>query len=590
MAKAKSAAGTDKAEGLEHVRHSLAHLMAAAVTELYPGTKNTIGPVIENGFYYDFEFPSPITEEDLPKIEAKMRELLPTWHSFERKEVTAAEARKHFADNPYKLELIDEFAGEGSTITLYTSGTFTDLCRGGHVDDPTTINPNSFALDRIAGAYWRGDEKNTMLTRIYGLAFSSKEELDAYRALVEEAKKRDHKLLGRELKLFTFSPLVGSGLPLYMPNGTILRDAILSYVTELKRVRDYRFVWTPHLAKEDLYKKSGHLGKYDAMLPPLVTSENERFIVKPMNCPHHFQIYNAEKHSYRDLPYRIAENATDYRNEKSGELNGLLRVRSLTQDDTHHMVRHTQIAGEIDMIIKLIETVFTTFGFTNFRARISTRDPKDTSKYFGTEKLWDEAEGALIAAAKRWGVEYFIGEGEAAFYGPKIDVLVKDALGREWQLSTVQLDYVQPENFDMTYTNEGGAEERPAVLHVAILGSLDRFLGIIIEHFGGNFPVWLSPTQVRILPIGEKHQAYAQEVAAALRTNSVRTELDDAGDTLGKRIREAELKKVPYLLVLGDKEVEAKAVNVRKRHVKETTTVPLDDFLKVITQEIADRA
>ena len=576
-------------EKLEHTRHSLAHLLAAAVLELYPGTKNTIGPSIDDGFYYDFEFAAPISDADLPTIEKKMREILPAWDGFERKEVTVSDARKHFEKNPYKVELIDEFAEEGKTLSLYTSGTFTDLCRGGHVENPKSIKSDSFKLDRIAGAYWRGNEKNAMLTRIYGLAFPSKKDLDEYLVAREEAKKRDHKILGKLLRLFTFSPLVGSGLPLYLPNGMIIREEIFRYITELKREQNYRFVWTPHLAKEDLYKKSGHLGKYDAMLPTIVTDEKERLVLKPMNCPHHFEIYNSEPHSYRDLPYRIAENATDYRNEKSGELNGLLRVRSLTQDDTHHIVRHSQIAGEIDMIIGLIEKVYGTFGFKNFRARISTRDKQNKEKYFGNDGLWDSAEESLVAAAKRWGVPHFIGEGEAAFYGPKIDVLVKDALGREWQLSTVQLDYVQPENFDMAYTGEDGKTERPAVLHVAVLGSLDRFFGIIVEHFGGAFPVWLAPTQTQILAVSEKQQDYAEKILSELRASGIRTELSAAHDTLGKRIRAAELMKIPYILVVGDKESQNNSVTVRVRHQKETETLGLTAFQDRILKEIRER-
>ncbi|MFH1193221.1 MAG: threonine--tRNA ligase [Candidatus Jorgensenbacteria bacterium] len=600
-----------KSPSVDEVRHSLSHLLAAAVLKEFPKAKLGIGPIIENGFYYDFKLPRPLAPEDLKTLEKTMRQLIEQHLPFSGKKLTAAEAKKMFKDQPFKLELIKELAKAKQPISIYITGNkpkttnyssfdpelrteglpttncFIDLCRGGHVKNTEEIPADAFKLTHLAGAYWKGSEKNQMLTRIYGLAFATKKELDAHLALVEEAKKRDHKLLGRELRLFTFSPLVGPGLPLYFPNGTTLREAILNYITELKRARNYQFVCTPHLAREDLYKKSGHFGKYDAMLPPLVTEEGERLIVKPMNCPHHFQIYNAEPHSYRDLPYRIAENATDYRNEKSGELNGLLRVRSLTQDDTHHMVRRSEITSEIDMILKLIEEVYKTFGFKDFRARISTRDPKNADKYFGTKKLWDDAEGALIAAAKRWGIEHFIGEGEAAFYGPKIDVLVKDALGREWQLSTVQLDYVQPENFDMTYANEDGKSERPAVLHVAILGSLDRFLGIIIEHYAGAFPAWLSPVQAAVLPVGEKYAAYAERVAGELKSQHVRIEMSAANETLGKRIRDAELKKIPYILVVGEKEESAGTVNVRTRHKKETETKPVRAFIETLLGEIA---
>jgi threonyl-tRNA synthetase len=427
------------------------------------------------------------------------------------------------------------------------------------------------------------------MQRIYGVAFESKEKLDEYFKQREEAEKRDHKVLMKQLKLVTFMPDVGSGLPLYLPKGTLIRDEILNYITKLKKDRGYSFVWTPHLAKEQLYKKSGHLGKYDAMLPSIET-EGEKFVIKPMNCPHHFQIFNSEMHSYKDLPIRLAENATDYRNEKSGELNGLFRVRSLTQDDTHHFVRHDQIADEIDMILEITREVFKTFGFKNFRARISVRDEKHKEKYFGDDNTWKTAEKALVAAVKRWDVPHFIGEGEAAFYGPKIDVLIEDALGREWQLTTVQLDYVQPENFDMTYIDEKGQSTKPAVLHVAILGSLDRFMGIVIEHFGGAFPVWLSPVQASILPISEKQNKFAKEIFDELKENGIRVELDDRNESVGKKIREAEMQKVPYMLVVGEKEVKAKSVAVRGRNQKDLGVIKISKFIEQIKKETESRS
>ena len=572
-------------ENLASQRHSLAHLLAAAVLDIYPDAKRTIGPAVDNGFYYDFEFMKPLSEGDLTAIENKMREILPTWSTFERKEVSAAEARTVFADNPYKLELIDEFSRDGQSLTLYTSGKYIDLCRGGHVENASEIDPQSFKLDRLAGAYWRGDEKNKMLTRIYGLAFASKAELDAYLVQREEAEKRDHKKLGRELQLFTFSPLVGSGLPLYMPKGNLVRETILKYITGLKVDHGYSFVWTPHLAKEALYVQSGHLGKYDAMLPPIETEEGERFVMKPMNCPHHFQIYKATPHSYRNLPFRIAENATDYRNEKSGELNGLLRVRSLTQDDTHHLVRHDQIASEIDMILEITKQVYETFGFVDFRCQISTRDPKHKDKYFGTDELWSVAEQALVAAVERWGAPHFIGEGDAAFYGPKIDIMVRDALGREWQLTTVQLDYVQPENFDMTYVAEDGTDARPAVLHVAILGSLDRFMAIVIEQYGGAFPLWLAPEQVRILPVSDKFAEYGGKVLTALKEAGLRVEMPEASETLGKRIREAEGMKIPCILVVGEKEAAAQTVTLRERGSADQISLPLAELVQQLSEK-----
>lgn len=583
----------ESAHDLAPLRHSLAHLLGAAMERLYPTAHRTIGPAVDNGFYYDFDLAAAgvsVSEHDLPTIEAAMRELLPTWTAFERVEVTPEEAYARVGTNPYKRELIDELVSKGEPITFYRSGTFEDLCRGGHVDDLTTIDPHSFALTKVAGAYWRGDETKPMLTRIYGLAFATAADLAAHQTMMVEAAKRDHKVLGRQLRLFTFSPTVGSGLPIYLPRGMRIRTAILDYLTMLKEERGYQFVWTPHLAKEALYQQSGHLGKYDAMLPSIETDGGERFVLKPMNCPHHFQVYNDEPHSYRDLPYRIAENATDYRNEKSGELNGLFRVRSLTQDDTHHVVRHDQVPAEIDMVLELTRTVYETFGFKNFRARISVRDPKDHTKYFGTDELWSTAEAALIDGVKRWGVPYFVGEGEAAFYGPKIDILVDDAIGRSWQLTTVQLDYVQPENFDMTYTDASGNRTRPAVLHVAILGSLDRFFGMVIEHFGGAFPVWLAPVQVRVLPVNETVAGYALDICDELRARGIRAEVSPLDETLGRRIRTAELEKLPYTLVVGEKEAAAGTVSIRHYHLGQDGTVPRADFVTRIVDEAARRA
>jgi threonyl-tRNA synthetase len=577
-------------EHLQRIRHTMAHLTAAAVRELWPGSQNAIGPAIENGFYQDFEVAGTITDQDLKKIEKKIRQIIPKWTHFEKKEVTKEEALKEFAWNTYKTELIQEFAEEGKTLTFHNSPGFVDLCKGGHVENPAKeINPDAFKLTKVAGAYWRGDEKNKMLTRIYGLAFETKEELDAYIAMLAEAEKRDHKVLGKKLGLFTFSPEVGSGLPLYMPNGNVVREELLRYVTELKKARGYKFVWTPHLAKKALYIRSGHLGKYDAMLPPITTDDGDEFVLKPMNCPHHFQIYNAEPKSYKDLPYRIAENATDYRNEKSGELNGLFRVRSLTQDDTHHVIRHDQISAEIDMILTLTREIYGTFGFKNFKVEISARDKNNKGAYFGTDKAWDDAEASLIDAAKRWGAEYEVVEGEAAFYGPKIDIRVEDALGRNWQLTTVQLDYNQPENFDMHYIDETGTKTRPAVIHAALLGSVDRFMGIIIEQFAGAFPTWLAPTQVAVIPVGEKFSAYADKVVSALKAQNVRVEHYEATESLGKRIRQAEMMKIPYILVVGEKEEGEGTVAIRSRKGDEGA-LPLKEFSEKIAREIQERS
>lgn len=602
---------------LHHLRHSLAHILASALVEMFPKAQLGVGPVIETGFFYDFLLPRALTPEDLAKLEKRMRELVKQKLPFQRIEMSIPDAQKYFEDDnqPFKVELIrdiqkfgttkaDEILNQGTvnseqskkskashldTVSLYKTGKFTDLCRGGHVENTSEIDPQSFKLDKTSGAYWRGDQANPQMQRIYGLSFESKEKLDEFLKQREEAEKRDHKLLMKQLSLVTFSPDVGSGLPLYMPKGNLIREQILSYVSGLKKARGYSFVWTPHMAKEQLYKKSGHLGKYDAMLPPIDT-EGEKFILKPMNCPHHFQIYNAEMHSYKDLPIRLAENATDYRNEKSGELNGLFRVRSLTQDDTHHFVRHDQIADEIDMILGITQEVYKVFGFKNFRARISVRDTNHKENYFGNDKTWDVAEKALIAAVERWGVPHFIGEGEAAFYGPKIDVMIEDALGREWQLTTVQLDYVQPENFDMTYTNDHGQPERPAVLHVAILGSLDRFMGIVIEHFGGAFPTWLAPVQAVVLPISEKVNKYAKGVVDTLTENNIRVNFDDRNESIGKKIREAQMQKIPYMLIIGEKEAKAKSVAIRTRDGKDQGAVKLSKFLKEIDKEIENKS
>ncbi len=568
-------------QNLEHKRHTLAHLLAAAVLELYPDTKLTLGPAIETGFYYDMEFSSSINDADLQKIEKRMKNILKQWNEFSHREVSPEEAREIYKDNPYKLELVNEIADRGETITLYTVGKFTDLCRGGHVENPAReIKPDTFSLDKVAGAYWRGNEKNKMLTRIYGFAFETAEELTAHLEMFEEAKKRDHKKIGKELGLFAFSELVGSGLPLFLPKGNIIRDELANFVRKEKENLGYQFVCVPHIAKKELYIRSGHMGKYDAMMPTMTDESGEEFVMKAMNCPHHFEIFNAEPHSYRDLPLRFAENTTVYRNEKSGELSGLLRVKALTQDDTHHFVREDQIESEIEMIIGLMEKIYTRFGFTDYKVEISVRDSKNKEGYFGGDEVWEKAESKLIEAVKRWGVEYSIEEGEAAFYGPKIDVRVKDALGRDWQLTTVQLDFNQPVNFDMTYTGQDGKSHRPVVIHVAVLGSIERFMGVLIEHYAGAFPFWLSPVQVVVLPVNdEAHGEYAQEVFEALQKAGVRAEYDPATESLGKRIRNAKSQKVPYVFVLGDKEKDGKTVTAEGRGDEKWEGITLADFI-----------
>jgi threonyl-tRNA synthetase len=574
-------------EQLDQLRHSAAHLLAAAVMQLYPNAKRTIGPSIENGFYYDFDFGSDkVSDTDLPKIEKVMRKIALTWKEFVKNELSVEAVKDEFKDNEYKIELIDEHSGAGEVLTVYQSGAFRDLCRGGHVEEPNKVL-KYFKLLSIAGAYWRGNEKNKMLTRIYGTAFFTQEELDAYVLQQAEAKKRDHRKLGKELELFLLSPSVGAGFPLYMPNGWLLRHALEDWIISEKQKRGYNFVWTPHVGKSDLYKQSGHWQKYDAMMSPMKI-DDEEYVVKPMNCPHHFQIFNETPHSYRDLPLRLAENATVYRYEQAGEVNGLLRVRSLTQDDTHTFVRHSQISEEIDRIIELVKHTYKTFGFSEYKARISVRDPKNPDKYLGTPKVWDDAEKALEEAAKRHNFPYFVGEGEAAFYGPKIDVMVKDALGREWQLTTVQLDFNQPENFDMTYTNEKGEKERPAVLHIAILGSIDRFLAILIEQYAGAFPLWLAPTQVAILPISEHELEYAKSVQQALSAENMRLSLDESANTLGKKMVNARNWKVPYMAILGKQEVENKTITLKNR-AGEQITLTLDECIAKLKQEIVSK-
>lgn len=576
-------------ENLNNLRHSCAHLLAAAVMELWPKAKRTIGPAIENGFYFDFDFgETKISENDLPGIEAKMREILPGWKSFARHELKPEIAKKEYPENPYKHELIDEFSREGAALSFYKSGDYWDLCRGGHIEHPDK-ELKHFKLLSIAGAYWRGDEKNKMLTRIYGTCFLTREELEKYLWQIEEAKKRDHRKIGKQHELFLMSQEAGSGFPIYQPRGFLLRRNLEDWLTSEKESRGYQFVWTPHIAKSDLYRKSGHWQKYDAMFNPMKL-EDEEYVAKPMNCPHHFQIFLERPRSYRELPLRIAENATVYRYEKAGELNGLFRVRSLTQDDAHIFVRHDQIAGEIDRILDLAILIYTTFGFSDYRARVSVRDRETPEKYMGNPKSWDKAEQALIDAVKKRKMPYFVGEGEAAFYGPKIDIMVKDVLGREWQLTTCQLDFVQPENFDMHYTNEEGGEERPAVLHVAILGSYDRFLGILIEHYAGSFPVWLSPVQTVLLPVSEKQREYARAVYQELRKAHIRVELNDENESLNSRIRKAEVMRTPFILVVGDKEREAKTVSVRRRHEGQSSGhISVNHFITLIKAAIDNK-
>lgn len=563
---------------LEHIRHSLAHLLAAAVLELWPDTQHAIGPTIENGFYFDFEFHRQISENDLQQIEKKMREILPTWKKFERKELNAEEAKEFYKDNPYKRELINELAGKGEAITFYKSGSYQDLCRGGHVEDMKGIDPDGFKLTRIAGAYWRGDEKNKMLTRIYGLAFNTKEELEQHIALLEEAKKRDHKKLGPELDLFVFSELVGPGLPLWTPKGTLLRDILDNLVWKLRKQKGYERVDIPHIAKKDLYETSGHWDKFKDDLFRITTREGHLFAMKPMNCPHHTQIYARKQWSYRELPQRYGSTTKVYRDEQSGELAGLSRVLSITQDDAHVFCRQGQIKEEMKKIWDIITVFYNQIGFT-LDIRLSLRDPKEPEKYLGSPAVWEAAEQTLRELVKEKGASATEAPGEAAFYGPKIDFMAHDSLGREWQVATIQLDMNQPERFDLYCIDENGKKERIVMLHAAIMGSIERFLSILIEHYAGAFPFWLAPVQVAILPVSEKFQECAESVMQKLRECDIRAELDASNETLGKKIRAAELQKIPYLLVIGEREQMSQTVAVRERGKGDTGAKTIDEFL-----------
>ncbi len=563
-------------KNLEHKRHTLAHLLAAAVLTDYPHAKPTLGPAIDNGFYYDIDFSggSAPGDEDLKTIQKQMKKLLGQWTAFTHREVTADEARDRYTNNPFKLELINDLAEKGETITLYTAGAdtkaeFTDLCRGGHSENPAKeIDADAFKLDKIAGAYWRGDETNPMLTRIYGLAFDTKEALEAYEHQIEEAKKRDHRKLGKELGLFTFSELVGPGLPLWTPKGTLLRQKLDEFVQTLRHAKGYEMVTIPHIAKKSLYETSGHWNKYSEDLFKVRAKENaedhEEYVLKPMNCPHHTQIFDSTPRSYRDLPQRYAETTMVYRAEQSGELAGLTRVLSITQDDAHVFCRESQLRDEIEAIWDIVNDFYGAFGF-NLRVRLSFHDPEKKDKYLGEEATWQATEALMKLIATDRSAEYFIGIGEASFYAPKLDFMAKDSIGREHQVATIQLDRLMPQRFNLTCTNEQGEKESIVMIHAAIAGSLERFLAVLIEHLGGNFPLWLAPVQVAVIPVAEVHNAYASEVHAALKAVGIRAELDDSKDSMGKKIRNAKKDKLPYFVVIGDKEVDAKSVTLEAR-------------------------
>lgn len=553
---------------LEYKRHTLAHLLAAAVLEHYPHAKRTIGPATDTGFYYDFDFSGGEApgDADLKKIEKTMRKLLPSWKAFSHTEVSAEEARAQYADNAYKLELIDEIVEKGEPITLYTVGIFTDLCRGGHAEHPAEeIAPDSFALTTVAGAYWRGDEKNPMLTRIYGYAFNSKEELAVFTARREEAKKRDHRKIAREQDLLVFSDLVGSGMPLWTPRGNVMRNAVINYSRELNTKLGFGEVHTPNLNKGELFKISGHYDKYkEDMLSVHSQYVDDEMFLKPMNCPQHTQIYAARPRSYRDLPIRYSDFATLYRDERPGELSGLTRLRAFSQDDGHVFCREDQIEEEISKILTAINEALDTYGIS-YWMRLSLRDPNQKEKYLGDDAVWERSQTILEHVLRNTGVRFTSEEGEAAFYGPKIDIVAVDALDREWQISTVQLDFSMPTRFKLTYVDSDGTEKTPVMIHRALVGSPDRFLGILIEHYGGNFPLWLSPEQVRIVPVSDTHNAYAAEIHAALLESHIRAVLDDSNDSMGKKIRNAKKERLPYFIVIGDKEVESNTITLEAR-------------------------
>jgi threonyl-tRNA synthetase len=574
----------DSAEGLEVLRHSTAHAMAQAIVELYPGSKLTIGPPIENGFYYDIEVKGRITDEDLPRIEEKMREVVGRDLPIEREEISKAEAEELYKDNPYKWEIVCDL--EDGDITVYRQGEFFDLCRGPHV--PSTGRLGAFKLQNIAGAYWRGDESNPMLTRIYGTAWPTEKELKAHLHRLEEARARDHRKIGKDLKLFTFSPEVGAGIPLFLPKGEMLRHLMEGYVREVQTRHGYEHVWTGNLVNEKLYASSGHLEHYqDAMFPPMVDGDNS-YRLKPMNCPSHMTLYNTEAHSYRDLPLRYAEFATLYRYEKSGELTGLTRVRALTQDDAHVFCTEDQVQEEFARALEIIREVLDTYGFEEYKVRLSLRD-QDSEKFVADDERWARAERALRDALDAAGISYEPAAGEAAFYGPKADFMARDVLGREWQLSTIQVDFIQPARLGCEYIGEDGQSHMPVLLHRAVTGTTERFMAVLIEQYGGAFPLWLSPVQAVMVPVADRHLPYAREVQEALSAEGFRVEVDDSLVSMQKKIRENAKQKIPYLLIVGDAEVGEGTVNVRKRGEKEQEALALEEFAGRMRAEVAAR-
>jgi threonyl-tRNA synthetase len=570
--------------------------MAQAVLEVFPDGLIAIGPPIEDGFYYDFGLPRQLTEEDLAQIEARMRAIIKKGVAFTRREVSAEEARRLFANQKYKLELIDglekggldEYGNRTSdapVISTYQQDTFEDLCRGPHVANSREINPDAIKLMSIAGAYWRGDASREQLQRVYGTAFETAQQLEEHLHRLEEAKARDHRKLGPELGLFTFSPIVGKGLPLWKPKGAIVRDTLERFLREKQIEAGYQPVITPHIAKVDLYRTSGHYPYYsDSQYKP-IDVDGEEFMLKPMNCPHHIEIYRSEMRSYRDLPLRLAEFGTVYRYEQSGELTGLTRVRGFTQDDAHLFVTPGQLEDEFIGVVKIIQLIFDLIGFQNYRARVGTRDPK-SDKYVGDPALWEQATQSIISAADKAGIQYFVAEGEAAFYGPKLDFIVKDVIGRDWQLGTVQVDYNLPNRFQLEYVGEDNAMHRPIMIHRAPFGSMERFMGILIEHFAGAFPLWLAPVQAKLIPVADRHVEYLRDVEKQLKAAGLRVELDGSSGRMNAKIRDAQTAKIPHMLIAGDRDAANGTVSVRLRNNKDLGAIPLADYLSLAKRVI----
>lgn len=577
-------------EGKSTMWHSSAHLMAEALEFLYPGIKLAIGPPIENGFYYDVDLGEhSISDNDFPKIEAKILELAKQKNEFIREEMSKADALAYFKEknDPYKLELIEDL--EDGSITFYTQGNFTDLCRGPHI--PNTGFVKAVKLMSIAGAYWRGDENNKQLTRIYGITFLKNKDLKEYLTLLEEAKKRDHRKLGKELQLFTFSERVGQGLPMWLPKGTALRERLVDFMKRAQHKMGYDQVITPHIGNKELYVCSGHYDKYgeDSFQPIRTPNENEEFYLKPMNCPHHCEIYKATPKSYKELPVKYAEFGTVYRYEQSGELHGLTRVRGFTQDDAHIFCTQDQVKREFKQVIDLVMYVFKALDFKDYTAQVSLRDPNNKSKYIGSDENWEKAESAIIEAAEEKGLTTVVEYGEAAFYGPKLDFMVKDAIGRKWQLGTIQVDYNLPERFELEYTGADNQKHRPVMLHRAPFGSLERFVAVLIEHCAGNFPLWLTPDQVIILPISDRFNEYAQKVSGLLNNYDIRALVDERNEKVGRKIRDAEVGKTPFMLIVGEKEAEEGLVSARKHGEGDLGQFTIEEFASLVKNEIAEQ-